>query len=217
MAGYGGSTEQMFQEIQKPMFNSGILQMDHVDGSQMAATFTEMLCQSGSYMSFLYYTCDGRYFYNASKAATIAATCEPLFRNLLHTKHPSLTVDAATGKIRGDAITLREGDKTAVILINRSSLPTAFTLKTKDIEHLDGIQLSSKKLISQKKGIYTVTVAPFSPMLYYSVLPRKIRAHQKFHKSPHHLENQTILFFVGRLIRQNWNHLKSALPQHKPN
>lgn len=163
MAGYGGSTEQMFQEIQKPMFNSGILQMDHVDGSQMAATFTEMLCQSGSYMSFLYYTCDGRYFYNASKAATIAATCEPLFRNLLHTKHPSLTVDAATGKIRGDAITLREGDKTAVILINRSSLPTAFTLKTKDIEHLDGIQLSSKKLISQKKGIYTVTVAPFSP------------------------------------------------------
>jgi hypothetical protein len=146
MCGYGGDDALMMKEIKQKYYNAGVLLMSYVDQAPLQNTFGKYLALAGSYMGYIHFVVDGRYFYASSKIAAIAADFERFFLNLKGNQHNELTV-GLDGKTRNDVKTITYGKERLIMVFNNSGNPKKLSFSCKNVsKKFIGIDYDSKKV-----------------------------------------------------------------------
>jgi hypothetical protein len=144
MCGYGGNNALMLKTVRQKYFCEGILLWSYVDQLPMENAMSNLLASAGSYLSFLDFVVDGRYFLSCSRAAAIAADFENFFLNLKGNQHDEL-VTGEDGEPRKDVKVLTNGEKRLLLVFNYSGDEKQLVIHNKSLsEHFIAIGLDTK-------------------------------------------------------------------------
>ncbi len=167
MVGYGGDDKLLLDTVPQPYTNAGLLIMSYADQNALQLNIAKLLLEAGSFMGYVHFVIDGRYFQASSLVAAIAADFEQFFLNIKTARRHDLTVDAATGKPRGDIYTFVHNDERLVVLLNYSSTPRQFAFNSLQLPaNTVAVDHTTKQLLKDPQKI-TLEVPPFSLRAVY--------------------------------------------------
>jgi Carbohydrate family 9 binding domain-like len=117
VSGYGGSSNKMLNVLTQKYFVPGLLGLRPIDQDVLEPVLLDYLFSSGSFMGFIGFVVDGRFFYKSSKAGAIATDFEKFFLNLKSCRRDNL-VSNTTG------VQALEYQGERIVLVKNSSAGT---------------------------------------------------------------------------------------------
>ncbi|MFH1478031.1 MAG: carbohydrate-binding family 9-like protein [Verrucomicrobiota bacterium] len=166
MCGYGGNNTVMMNSITQSYFNAGLLIMSYADQQPLENTLVNLLAEAGSYMAYIHFVIDGRFFQAASRAAAIASDFEEFFLNLRGNRRDEL-VSGDDGKPRKDVKVIVNGDRRLLLIFNYSAKDKLIYLTNKDVPPgFVGVDHDTKELIKAVESM-KLSVAPWKVKAVY--------------------------------------------------
>ncbi|MBU0714531.1 MAG: carbohydrate-binding family 9-like protein [Verrucomicrobia bacterium] len=166
MCGYGGNNKVMMNSITQSYFNAGLLIMAYADQNPLENTLVNFLAEAGSYMTYIHFVIDGRFFQAASRASAIAADFEEFFLNLKGNRRDEL-VCGDDAKPRQDVKVIVNGDRRLLLVFNYSAEDKLIHLRNKDVPPgFVGVDHDTKELIRGVESM-ELRVAPWKVKAVY--------------------------------------------------
>lgn len=181
MCGYCGNNRLMLKTIKQKYFNAGLLIMSYADQMPMENTLMNLLSDAGSYLSYIHFVVDGRFFYASSQAAAVAADFEDFFLGLKDNRHDELA-SGMDGKPTKDVKVIAKGKKRIALLFNYSSKEKKIRFRNKSLpENFAGIDCDEKKVLSDPRTVES-SLAPWKTKAIYFCPVKELEA--GFEKPP---------------------------------
>ena len=143
LAGYSANAKKMLNALTQKYFVAGLLAIRPIDQNVLEPVLLDYLFSSGSFMGFVGFVVDGRFFYKSSKAGAVAADFERFFLNLKSCRRDNL-VSNTTGvralEYKGERIVLVKNNSGHAkdISFKNLNLPEGFVAidhETKKVYH----------------------------------------------------------------------------------